>query len=222
MPMNRFSNNRLLLVSGLILCLNLLPGLAVAAKTAADYKLQLTPFVGYRLGGTFTDKDTDEEYKLENNPSAGLIINFPSKGNTEWEIYYSKQATEVRASGFVAGENTLDMDVQYLMLGGTYLFDRSNQALPYFVATVGMAHMDPGGVNTQADTFFAFSAGGGWKYFPDKRIGLRLDGRFIGTFINSNSSIFCQSGQSGSACVINTSGDILYQFELQAGVVFRF
>jgi opacity protein-like surface antigen len=220
--MNRFSKKRLLLVAGLMLCLNLLPGFAVASKTAEDYKLQITPFVGYRLGGTFTDKDTDEEFELKNSPSAGLVINFPSKGNTEWEIYYSKQATEVGTSGFFPGDDTPDMDVQYLMLGGTYLFDRSNQALPYFVATVGLSHMDPGGIDTQSDTFFAFSAGGGWKYFPDKRVGLRLDGRFIGTFVNSNSSIFCQSGESGSGCVINTSGEILYQFELQAGVVFRF
>jgi len=200
----------------------LLPQLAMAENTAKDYKLQLTPFAGYRFGGTFEDQDTEEDYELENNPSVGLIVNFPSQYNTEWEIYYSEQATEVRSSGFIVGENTVDLDVQYLQVGGTYLFDRNNQAQPYFVATIGLTRIDPQAVGTQSDTFFSFSAGGGWKYFPDSRIGMRLEGRFLGTLIDNNSNIFCQSGQSGSSCVINTSGKILYQFELQAGLIFRF
>jgi opacity protein-like surface antigen len=209
------------LVISAFICACLMPQPAVAKKNASDYKFQLTPFVGYRFGGTFNDKDTDEEYELNDNPSVGLIINFPSKGNTEWEIYYSEQSTEVKTGDLFQGTALLDMDVQYLQLGGTYLFDRSRKVQPYFVATAGIARMDPSGADTSSDTFFSFAVGGGWKYFPDSRIGIRLDGRFIGTFIDSNSNIFCQSGQGGS-CVINTSGSILYQFEMQAGVIFRF
>ena len=209
------------LVLSTFVCACLISQPVAAQKSANDYKLQLTPFVGYRFGGTFKDKDTDEEYDLNDNSSVGLIINFPSRGNTEWEIYYSEQSTEVKTGSLFQGATLLDMDVQYLQLGGTYLFDRSKQAQPYFVATAGIARMDPSGADTSADTFFSFAVGGGWKYFPDSRIGIRLDGRFIGTLIDSNSSIFCQSGQGGS-CVINTSGSILYQFEMQAGVIFRF
>jgi opacity protein-like surface antigen len=209
------------LLSGALIFACLLPTQAVAQKTAKDFKLQITPFVGYRLGGTFEDDDTEEDYDLDNNSSAGLIINFPSKANTEWEIYYSKQSTELKTGDLFLGTRVVDMDVEYLHLGGTYLFDRSGESQPYFVATIGATRMEPSGVDTSSETFFSFAAGGGYKYFPDKHIGLRLDGRFIGTFIDSNSNIFCQSDQGGT-CVINTTGKILYQFEMQAGVVFRF
>jgi hypothetical protein len=187
-----------------------------------QYKFQLTPFAGYRFGGTFEDKETEVEYDLDDNPSFGLILNFPSRGNTEWEIYYSKQSTEVDVAGFTTGENALDMDVEYLQVGGTYLFPQSKNAVPYFVATAGVAKMSPDAANTKSDTFFSVGVGGGWKYFPANRVGLRLDGRFIGTFVDSNSQIFCGSGPDGGGCAISTSGKLLYQFELQAGVVFRF
>lgn len=187
-----------------------------------QYRFQLTPFAGYRFGGTFEDSETEVEYELDDSPSFGLILNFPSKGNTEWEIYYSKQSTEVDVAGFVPGENALDMDVEYLQVGGTYLFEQSKNTAPYFVATAGVAKMDPDGANTKSDTFFSVGVGGGWKYFPASRVGLRLDGRFIGTFVDSNSRIFCQSGAAGGECAVSTSGKLLYQFELQGGVVFRF
>jgi hypothetical protein len=196
---------------------------AMSADAAErSYNFQLTPFAGYRFGGTFEDKETETDYDLNSSPSFGLILNFPSRGNTEWEIYYSKQSTEVDIAGFVPGENALDMDVEYLQVGGTYLFEQSKIAVPYFVATAGVAKMSPDGANTKSDTFFSVGVGGGWKYFPASRVGLRLDGRFIGTFVDSNSQIFCGSGPEGGGCAISTSGKLLYQFELQAGVVFRF
>lgn len=206
-------------VAGIIAACSFSPVVDAQEK---QYRFQLTPFAGYRLGGTFEDSETEVEYELDDSPSFGLILNFPSKGNTEWEIYYSKQSTEVDVAGFVPGENALDMDVEYLQVGGTYLFEQSQNAAPYFVATAGVTKMDPGAANTKSDTFFSVGVGGGWKYFPASRVGLRLDGRFIGTFVDSNSRIFCQSGAAGGECAVSTSGKLLYQFELQGGVVFRF
>jgi hypothetical protein len=198
------------------------PNAEAARKSNKRYNLEITPFVGYRFFGSFDDEDTEEDYDLESSSSAGVIVNFPSKNNTEWEIYYSKQSTEIKTGDLFQSVKVLDMDVEYLMIGGTYLFEREKEFQPYFVATIGAARFEPSGANTSSDTFFAFSAGGGWKYFPDKRIGLRLDGRFIGSLIDSDSDIFCQTGPEGNGCVIRNDGDVLWQFELQAGIVFRF
>jgi hypothetical protein len=191
-------------------------------KKRTVYKLELTPFVGYRAFGSFEDDETGEDYDLENDSSLGFIINFPAQRNTEWEIYYSKQSTEIKTGDLLQKSSVIDVDVEYLQLGGTYLFDREPAGQPYFVATIGAARFDPSGAGTSSDTFFSFAAGGGWKYFPDKRVGLRLDGRFIGTLIDSDTDIFCQSGAQGGQCLVSTKGDVLWQFELQAGVVFRF
>ena len=118
----RFLYGVLLPVVGMAaVCLFVLP----ANAAEKQYRFQLTPFAGYRFGGTFEDSETEVEYELDDSPSFGLIMNVPSKGNTEWEIYYSKQSTEVDAAGFVPSENALDMDVEYLQVGGTYLFEQS-------------------------------------------------------------------------------------------------
>jgi opacity protein-like surface antigen len=209
-------------VTAIVLATGLLLLPAVTYAQENKYKFQLTPFAGYRFGGTFEDRDTGQEYELNSSPSYGVILNFPSKAPTEWEIYYSRQTTELDVAGFVQGDNAIDMQVDYLQVGGTYLFGGSKSAVPYFVATAGLTRMDPDAPETKSDTFFSFGVGGGWKYFPASRVGLRLDGRLLGTFVDSNSSIFCQAGQNGANCVINTSGKILYQFELQAGIIFRF
>ena len=179
--------------------------------------------MGYRFGGTFEDDETEEDYDLENNSSIGLVLNFPAQRNTEWELYYSRQETEVKTGNLFQSTKVIDLDVHYLHVGGTYLFDRTGESQPYFVATVGASKFDPDGPGTSSDEFFSFSIGGGYKYFPDKRFGLRLDGRFLGSLIDSDSDIFCVSGsEAGGECVIQTKGDILWQFELQAGFIVRF
>jgi hypothetical protein len=196
----------------------LVPQTVWAQSSADEFKLQLTPFVGYRFGGTLNEVDGDGEYKLDDAPAVGFIVNWPSVHPTEWELYFSHQSADITSQGGatpVSGK----LDLTYMHIGGTYLFEESGPALPYLVATVGLTHADA--TDFGSDNYFSFAAGGGWKYFPAKRIGLRLDGRFIGTLVSSNSAIFCQ-GDGGAACAVKVSGKVLWQFELQAGVVFRF
>jgi opacity protein-like surface antigen len=196
----------------------------VSSVLAADHLrgIEVTPFAGYRFGGSFEDEDTEEDFDLDDDGSLGLILNFPASEFTEYEIYYSRQDTSVDVSGFVVTPARLDMQVEYLQIGGTYLFDTTEKVQPYFVATVGIAKLDPDAAGTNSDTFFSFGVGGGWKFNPNKRVGLRLDGRLLGTLISSDTDIFCQTGPQGNVCAVNIKGESLYQFELQAGVIFRF
>ena len=206
-----------------LLCAGLLlPEQAEAQRRDGDYTVQFSPFVGYRFGGSFEDEETEEDYDLDNDSSVGLVINWPSRGNTEWEIYYSQQSTGIKTGDLFQNRRVIDVDIQNLQIGGTYLFDRAKLFQPYFAATAGIARYDPSESGTSSDEFFSFSVGGGYKYFPDKRVCLRLDGRFIGTIIESDSDIFCQSGPEGSQCIIQNRGEMLWQFEIQAGVVVRF
>jgi hypothetical protein len=198
------------------------PLAAVAKAEDSACRIQLTPFAGYRFGGEFEDRETGETFELDDDTSYGLIFNYPYTDYTEWELYYSQQSTSVDAAGFTDTENRFDLDVNYLQIGGTYLFEESRMAVPYFVATVGLANIDPDIEGTSSDNFLSFGVGGGWKFFPASRVGLRLDGRFIGTFIDSDSEIFCQSGQVGGSCAVALKGDLLYQFEMQAGLIVRF
>ena len=195
---------------------------AQAARNQDGHFLQLSPFVGYRFGGSFEDKETEEDYDVDNSSSYGLIVNFPAQDYTEWEIYYSKQQTEIKTGGLLASQSVVDIDIETLQIGGTYLVDRTDLVQPYIVATIGVTRIDPTSINTSSDEYFAFSIGGGWKFFPSKRVGIRLDGRVLGTVIDSDTDIFCQTGPEANQCFIQNKGDMLWQFETQASVIFRF
>jgi opacity protein-like surface antigen len=195
---------------------------SIAHAEDAAYGIQLTPFAGYRFGGEFEDGETGETFEVDDETSYGLIVNYPYTSYTEWELYYSQQSTSVDAAGFIDTDNRFDLDIDYLQIGGTYLFEATPSAVPYFVATVGLTKIDPDLEGASSDNFLSFGVGGGWKFFPTSRVGLRLDGRFLGTFIDSDSKIFCQSGQEGGGCAVALKGDLMYQFEMQAGLIVRF
>ncbi len=186
------------------------------------YSFEVTPFVGYRIGGTFEDDNSDAEFELDDSSSFGLVMNLRAEDNTQWELVYSHQNTDLDSSGLLTpSDPVLSMDVDYLQLGGTYLWE-GDLARPFMVATMGLAHFDPDDSDFNSETYFSFSIGGGWKVFPTQRFGLRLEGRFYGSLIESDSSIFCESISGSSRCLISTSGTVLWQWEMMAGAVFRF
>lgn len=184
-------------------------------------RFEITPFAGYRLGGTFEDDETGDELKLEDSSSFGMSLNMRAEANTQYELTYSHQATDIDVSDVLPGASDLDIDLDYLQIGGTYLWD-GNVARPFLVATIGIAHLDPDASDLDSETYFAFSVGGGWKVFPTRRLGLRLEGRFYGTVLESDSAVFCRSGPEGTGCLLRTSGELLWQWEMFAGVSFRF
>jgi len=181
----------------------------------------LTPYAGFRVSGDLEDDDTDSNFSLDDSSAYGLTLSIPWTPNTELEFWYSHQSTDVDLSA-AGGSRDTDLDLDYLHLGGTVLFEPQKYAVPFFVFTLGATRADSSAPEAKSDTFPSFSVGGGWQFFPEKRLGLRLEGRAIGTLVDSNSKVFCGVDPSGSGCLINLSGDMLWQFELMAGAIFRF
>ena len=110
------------------------------------------------------------------------------------------------------GPDKLDLDIDYFQLGGTYLWD-GKRAQPFMVATLGAAHLNPDG-SGDSETYFAFSIGGGWRLFPAERFGLRVEGRFYGTVLDSDSDIFCRTGPENNQCLIQSQSEILWQWQM--------
>lgn len=206
-------------VTCLVCLLATFPAAGQAPDRASEHRFEVTPFAGYRMGGTFSDETTDAELELNNAGSFGLILNMREADNTEWELLYSHQDTDIDIGGAAGG--SVNMNVDYLQIGGTYLGE-GRHARPYLAATIGLAHLDPAAAELPSDTFFAFSIGTGFKLRPHERLGLRLEGRLFGTVIDSDSKIFCVSGSSGSGCLINTKADVLWQVEISVGAIVRF
>jgi hypothetical protein len=194
---------------------------AHAQQTPA--KFELTPFGGYRFGGSFEIDESPDSFDFEDSASYGLIVNFPHRANTRWEIIYANQSTEAEFSGVTTGDAVIDVDLQMLQIGGTYQFEAENEkVLPYLAATLGATHAKASGTSSESDTFWSGSIGLGILVAPNSRVGLRLEARAYGTFTNSSTDLLCASGPGGAGCAIQVAGDLLTQIETFAGVVFRF
>lgn len=204
-------------VTGLLLLVTL----SARAQDDSGPGFELTPFGGYRFGGTFNVAESTDSYELQDGSSFGLILNWQHSGETKWEILYSKQRTEAEFVGAANNDPVVDVDLQALQLGGMYLFD-GDAVKPYLAATVGGTHFSARSSGSRSDTFFSGSIGGGVLIGTGSRFGLRLEARAYGTLARSNTNLFCRTGPDANVCAFRAEGDLISQVEAFAGVVFRF
>jgi hypothetical protein len=196
-------------------------GLALPAFASdSEARFEITPFAGYRVGGSFDDADGQGELELAESNAWGLIVNGKVESNTEWEVLYARQSTDVDASDILLPQSEFDIDVEYLHFGGTYLFE-GERVRPFVALTIGATRFDPDLAGADARTYFSMSLGAGWKFRLAERVGLRLEGRGYGTLIDNNSRLFCVSDGGGS-CLIIVEGRMITQWEARAGFTVRF
>ena len=176
----------------------------------------ITPFTGYRFGGEFEDINTGTELKLSEEQTYGIIFDRKMASGDIMEFYYSKQPSSLLASGAVTPGALFDIDVEYYHLGGKY--PMKSNAGAFYVGSVGLTRFSPGINDLGPETKFSIGLGVGMETAADKRIGFRLEGRGFGTFVDSSGGIFC----GGGGCIVVTESQMLWQFEVNAGITFRF
>jgi hypothetical protein len=192
---------------------------AAAQNTAS--KFELTPFVAYRVGGSFSEEDGDGQVDLNESSAEGIMFNIMANPKGQYELLYSRQSTDARTRGFYPGDPTIDIDIEHYHFGGTYLFDGQN-VRPFIALTLGASRFDPKHAESTAETFFSASLGAGVQLAATRRVGLRLEARAFTTFIDDSSAIFCSSIDGSGSCLIRVEGNLLTQWEARAGLVFRF
>jgi len=149
------------------------------------------------------------------------MFNIKANPNGQYELLYSRQSTDARTEGFLINDPTIDLDVETFHFGGTYLFDGENMR-PFLALTLGMTQFDPGITDSGSESFFSASLGGGVQLNATKRLGVRLEARAFTTFVEDDSNIFCASTGGDGACLIQVDARTLTQWEVRAGLVFRF
>ena len=196
-------------------------GTSNAFAQSEALETEFTIFGGLRAGGEISVEESEAVYKAKDSSSYGLIWNARHQRNTEWEVYFSRQQTEVERSDPIFIRPSIDVDIYTLQLGGTYLFDGKG-VRPYLAMTLGGTHIKTDAGSGDSDTFFSSSIGFGLKFREGERLGFRLEGRAHGVFISSNSRLFCQTGPDENICIVQIESDLFGQFEAFAGVTLRF
>lgn len=167
--------------------------------TPSDSAFELTPFAGYRWGGTIFASETflfDRNVDVASNPNFGLSLGVPL-GDTgmKLELLADRQSSELQTESglFEPNNEVADIDVTYLHAGLQFPFARSRNATPYAVVSAGLANIDPQLSGVSAENRFSASAGVGVKVPMNRNMSLKIEGRGFYTALedNSDSCTFC-------------------------------
>jgi hypothetical protein len=196
----------------------------VITSSAGAASFEVTPFAGYTMGGEFSNAETGQPLSLNDTSSYGIMLDFKQamdskQPGTAWiELYFSSQQTKLKADqGAFAGSPSLDVNIEYYHVGGTY-GQSEGTVQPFVVGTLGATHMVPKGAGFESETKPSLSLGGGVKLYLTEHIGLRFDARWFGTLVSSNGGMFCSNG----ACLVKVQGDLFSQYAANAGLILAF
>ena len=182
---------------------------------------EVTPFVGYRMGGDFKlSGTTSSKSDLDDHNSFGFAVNlYPADDSASYELLYSRQQTSFASNSPLA---PFDLNVEYLHVGGTLLVNDELPIAPYIAGGLGLTRFSPQTGPGTDDTRFSFSLAAGVKLPVSKHFGVRLEARGYLTMVDSDGAFFCASGPQGGVCAIRVKSDTFIQYELLAGAVFAF
>lgn len=195
------------------------PALAAAQVQATAPRFEVMPAAGYGVGGSF-EATNRADVDLNDAGAFALSLRMRPNYEQEWEIFYSRQATDVDASA-AGGTPALGVEVEYLQFGGSY-FPTSYDYAPYIVGGLGVARFKPDAAGLGDRSKFSLSLGLGMRLPLSKHFALRLEGRGFLTFVDTDSAFFCRSDETGGACLIKASGSTVIQFQGLLGIAASF
>ncbi len=181
---------------------------------------EITPFFGWQFFGRMPV--TDGDLLLKDSQNFGLDISIPVHYDVAVLLSYSRQSTVLQFKSYAPGEprvttDLFETDVDYWLFGGIKEVKYPNVIL-YGSMAAGAAVFSPQDPNYTKETLFAITGGFGGKYYLNKHLGLRLQGRILLPIRFGGGGMWC--GPGGCSVGIGASSAIL-QFDATAGLVFR-
>ena len=204
--------------------MRLLCGAAVAAWLLCSPVLshaqvvEVTPFIGYRFGGGFFERITEQPVDLDGARTLGAAVNVKLKGDGSFvEALFTRQEARLSSpAGLFAPPTDWRITVDHWAGGGLQEFGTNRYARPFLTGLLGLTRYAAEGDN---EIRFTVSAGGGVKLMPVSHFGVRLDGRVFATFADvEGRAIACTPG----FCLVAFDADIVWQTEFSAGLVVAF
>jgi hypothetical protein len=176
---------------------------------------EFTPFAGFTAGGEFENPADGSDRDLDEDSNFGLIVNAAVDDWRHYELLYSTQSTSVE------GATPIDMDVQYLQIGGIVSHPDATRVIPYFGLTVGAARFSPDAPGLDDETKLAASIAGGFRVPITQHFAVRFDLRAFVTVLDTDGDLFCVS-DGGVTCNISAKSDTFLQYSAALGVTVGF
>jgi opacity protein-like surface antigen len=187
--------------------------------TPRESAFELTPFIGYRWGGTiFADQSFvfDDDVNVASSANFGVTFAMPlGDSGMKLELMANRQASQLETESglFEPNNEVADIDVTYLHAGLQFPFARSRNATPYAIVSAGLANLDPQVSGVSAENRFSASAGVGVKIPMSDVMSVKIEGRGYYTSLEDTSDC--------SFCDYFYNQDF-YQGEVNFGLMFSF
>lgn len=192
---------------------------ASGASAGGSPSAEITPFVGYRMGGSFDVNDppagSSDSVDLQDGGSWGVDIGIYRDAVSFYEFLYSQQSADLDTND--PALKGADIKVEYYQVGGTILYPYDTWFVPYLSLTIGATRFDVQGGGSESDTRFSGSLGGGFRVPVSENFAVTVGLRGYLTAVDSDSEFLCV-GTGGSAnCLIRSSGSTFFQGEALVG-----
>ncbi len=188
--------------------------LFAAAPGARAQKVEIIPMVGYQSGATV--KIRGGELNFEGSQNVGLFIDLNIWTGAQFEISYTRQDTKVTLSDSTGAHvaDLFDAAISYLQFGAQ-LGTKKGRAFTFSSVGLGFTHFNPKGVDVSDTWKFSVSVGIGTEIFFTERLGMRIHGRLLPTFLTAGSDIFCDD----DGCYSKVESGALLQWDVALGLV---
>ena len=191
-----------------------------SSRPYADNFFELSPYVGYRYGGTIYASQTplfNQDVSVDSAANFGVNFAIPIQNGWKVELLVDRQNTQFTTGGntlFAPNANLGDFDITYFQGGLLIPFAHSRAATPYFAFDAGIANLDPRVSGASSSNRFSLGGAIGVKVPINRNVGIKIEERGFFTSL-SNDSGNCRG------CFYTYNHD-LYQGETNVGVFFRF
>jgi hypothetical protein len=178
---------------------------------------EVSPFVGYRFGGGFFERVTNQPVDLDGARTVGGVLNVAMHDGLWFEGLFTHQEASVDVpGGGLTAPRRWRITVDHWFAGGLQEFGEHRTVRPFLTGLLGLTRYAAEGDN---EIRFSLGAGGGVKLRPTRHLGGRLDGRVFTTFADVNGrTIVCSPG----LCLVALETDIVWQAEFSAAIVIAF
>ena len=187
--------------------------------------VDLAVMAGYRFESTITFEFPGDYDRIEvdDAPTWGVSLAYGPNPNWEFELQYSYTKAPATAIGVNPAilNQSFDLGLHDFQLGVLgYLASAQEKLRPYAELSLGTTLINTGeGFGNKAR--FSLAVALGLKYYFHEHLGLRAEVHYIPVYLYS-------SGESGVLICIDeftcwdTGSRFLQQFDLRAGLTFRF
>ena len=196
---------------------------AVATTMSWAQRIEVMPFAGYRTSAGFNVESEDYgRFSIRDGLAFGVTLTYRVSPFADVEFAWSRSDSMVTARTLVApivNEELFKVHTDRFQANILAHLPRADSRMvPYVLLGLGWTSADPFG-DAKGVTRFSFGLGGGLKMMVSDRMGLRFQGTWNPTYVNTGVGIWCDYW---GFCYATPIANYTSQGEFTGGLFFRF